>query len=190
LRDSSRYQSRGWSSVGWWSVGNSGRQRNVPMVAADQWSRPPGRRAYARARNAGARSAPVAPNRQGRCFRFSLQVHAHRGQDQTPKADRHTDRPAERPIEPAEWCLKPGHRGTERLTCASQSIFTKRSSRRARCHQPDQPCSLASRRSSISRQRLDRSLAFTDHEPGWLLQCGRSLSGLAPSEPASGRGPR
>ena len=148
------------------------------MVAAYQWSRPPGRRAYARARNARARNPPVAPNHRGECARFDFQVYVHRGQGQTPNANRHTHRHAERPIETAEWCLKPGHCGTERVTCASQSIFTKRSSRRARCHQPDQPCSLASRRSSIRRQRLDRSLAFTDPEPGRLLQCGRSRSGM------------
>jgi hypothetical protein len=32
---------------------------------------------------------------------------------------------------------KPGHRGTERRTCASQTISTKRSSRRGHCHKLD-----------------------------------------------------
>jgi hypothetical protein len=146
------------------------------MVAAYQWSRPPGRRAYARARNARARNPPVAPNHRGECLRFDFQVYAHRGQGQTPNADRHTHRPAERPIETAEWCLKPGHRGTERLTCASQSIFTKRSSQRAHCRQPTQRCSPALRRSDKHGRSPNRSLAFTDHELGQLLQYGRSQS--------------
>ena len=69
-----------------------------------------------------------------------------------------------RPIETAKRRLKPGHRGTERPTCASQSISTKRSSRRAHCQQPGQPCSPALKRSNKRTRSLKRSLPFTDHE--------------------------
>jgi hypothetical protein len=122
-----------------------------------------------------ARNTPIAPNHRGECLRFDFQVYAHRGQGQTPNANRRTHRHAERPIETAEWCLELGHCRTERLTCASQSIFTKRSSRRAHCRQPTQRCSPALRRSDKRRRSPNRSLAFTDHELG-QLQYGRSQS--------------
>ena len=56
--------------------------------------------------------------------------------------------------------------GTRRPTCVSRSMFTKPSSRRADCRQPDQPCSPALERSSRRTRRPNRNLAYTGHEPG------------------------
>jgi hypothetical protein len=78
-----------------------------------------------------------------------------------------------RPIETARRRLKPGHRGTERRTCASQSISTKRSSRRGPYHQPGQPSSPALKRSNKRTRSLNRKLACAGHEPGRLLQSSR-----------------
>jgi hypothetical protein len=89
--------------------------------------------------SARARDPPVAPNHRGRCLRFDLQGHAHHGQGQTAKANSDPHHHVGGPVERAKRCLKPGHSRTERPTCASQSISTKRSSRRAPCQQPGQP---------------------------------------------------
>jgi len=97
----------------WWSIENSGGGRKVHRVAADQRSRPPGRRAYGRARKSGARNPPIDPNHRVRCLGFGLQVHARRGQGRTAKANRDTHRHAGWPVE-TRWgrsSLSAGVRG-------------------------------------------------------------------------------
>ena len=72
----------------------------------------------------------------------------------TAEANSDTHHHVGRPVERARRCLKPGHCGTERPTCASQSISTKQNSRGARCRQPGQPCSPALERSKKRTRSL------------------------------------
>jgi hypothetical protein len=158
----------------WWSIENSGDDRKVPMVAADQRSGPPRRRAYG-ARKARARNPPVDPNHRGRCLRLGFQVHAHRGPGRTAKANRDTHRPVDRPVETAKRRLEPGHRGTERPTCASKGTCAKRSSPRGHCHQPGQLCSRASKRSSKRKRSLNRRVACAGHDPSHIFSGGAAV---------------
>jgi len=87
----------------------------------------------------------VDPDHRGKCSCPSIQIQAQRGPGRAAKADaakadRDTQRPLGWPIEIAERRFKLEPRGTQRLPCASQSLSTKRSSRKVSCRKPAQPC--------------------------------------------------